>query len=1111
MLRIRLLGALGLEIDGDELTPPDGRPARGLLGWLALHPGLHARSRVAAALWPDTLDSSARGNLRGALFNLRSALGPSGAAALVATREQVGFEPGAVWVDAVEFDALLAAGRSEEALELCRGDLLPELDDEWVLAARDAHHDRRGDALAALADAAPTAEDALPFARRRVALDPLDEPAHRDLMMRLAAAGDRGGALVVYQRLAERLRRELAVPPSAETRALAAELRDEPAPAPAAPAAIPTRLAAARRRGALVGRDDVLGRLRALWAGGESQVALLAGEAGIGKTRLVAELAHALQAEGATVLYGRAEEDALVPYQPFAEALRDAPNGALDDVAALVPDATEPDARARLFDAVAARLAGPDRLLVLDDLHWADRPTLRLLLHLAGRPELAPRLLAIAYRPGAGEPLDSALADLRRELPVQRVALGGLDDGAVAAMVERAGRAADPELVRALAERTNGNPFFVEELLRAAAGDELPEEVTQAVTRRVHALGAEAGAILAAGALSGPEFELEVVAEVLGLPAATALDVLDAAVRARLVAEVPDVPGRFAFVHALVRDALTGTLTAARRARLHGLLAAALEPRAEADAGRYLAPLAHHALEAGADPARAVDLAERAAARAAGVFAFEDAAGFLERAAPLAADARRAELLCALGEALQRAGATARAAAAFAEASDLARAAGTPDVLARAALGSGGVGVTILRVDEALVGRLDEALAAEPGDEYRARLLARLGIELAYDPDEARREAASREAVAVAERVGDPATLAAALNARHVALWGPDHTRERLEVADAMLAAARQAGDRELELQARHWRVLDRMEVGDGAAVMRELDDYAALAADVRLLAYSWYVPVWRSTLAILDGRAEEAVELARHARELGRRAGDANAEVFWLQHRWTRAVAEGQFATSDIFDIAPLGPFPWWVRLHELLSAGEDYAPVREELGAAWRAYTATFAWYQAAHGELDLARRAIGPLLADGLAAVPRDVNLLATYAPLSEAVVALSDAALGRELMAAIEPYAELMIVIARGSSHAGSAAYFVGRAASAAGDDDTADDAFAEAARRDERAGAPWFVVRDLWARAALRVARGDRRGATPLLDRALEIVRERRRDDMAARLTALRDG
>src|SRR5437764_11288723 len=431
MLRIRVLGELELELDGERIEPPRRGPARNLLAWLALHPGRHSRSVVAGRLWPNVLDSSARASLRTSLSALRATIG---AAALVAGRTHVGVASDAhAWVDAHEFDRLRAAGRAEEALALCRGELLTGLDDDWVLVKRDEHRDAQSELLAVLAqDAAERGdpETAVTFARRRAALDPLDEAAHRDLMIRLGKAGDRAGALAAHERFAERLRRQLGVAPSPATRELAGALRagslddsHQPTGKPLRePPPVPARLVAARRRGPVAGREAELVQLRGAWeraARDGRMLVLVTGEPGIGKTRLLAEMAGGLR--GGMVLYGRAEEDTLVAYQPLVECLRGAIRRplALPDEAAelagLLPELTErtpphesalgadpsPGARLRLFTAIGAVLdaVGDARpvLLVLDDLHWADRPTVQLLAHLAARPDGAPRLMVASF------------------------------------------------------------------------------------------------------------------------------------------------------------------------------------------------------------------------------------------------------------------------------------------------------------------------------------------------------------------------------------------------------------------------------------------------------------------------------------------------------------------------------------------------------------------------------------------------------------------------------------------------------------------------------------------------------------------------------------------
>src|SRR5919108_887516 len=245
MLRVLVLGELVVELDGTPLPLPAGRPGRALLGYLALRPGRHARAALAARFWPDVLDESARASLRGALADVRRALGPAAAGHLVATREQAGLVD--LWTDAAEADALAAAGDHEAAAALWRGELLAGLEaGDWLATARDEARARHGALIGALAGAAAAAGDhrtAVARARERVALEPLSEEAHRDLIARLAGSGDRAAAMTAYARLAERLRTELGIAPSAATRDLAARVRagDEVAPeapgAAAAPAA----------------------------------------------------------------------------------------------------------------------------------------------------------------------------------------------------------------------------------------------------------------------------------------------------------------------------------------------------------------------------------------------------------------------------------------------------------------------------------------------------------------------------------------------------------------------------------------------------------------------------------------------------------------------------------------------------------------------------------------------------------------------------------------------------------------------------------------------------------------------------------------------------------
>ena len=622
MLRVRLVGEVEVEVDGVLRPLPPGRPLS-LLGWLALNPGSHPRAEVAPRFWPDVLDESARASLRSALWALRRALGEE---AFLATRDRIGL--GAeTWVDVLEVERLRAEGRCEEALALCDGTLLPGVEDEWALDARDAHRERTMSLLEALALEAERAGDgrrAVGLTRRQTALEPLSEEPHRRLMRRLDAAGDRGAALAEYAELRSRLLARVRVGPSAETQELAESLRaGVHAPAPAA---FPGRLLRAER-GTFVGRVAELDRIRTAWrrveqGAGPAQVVLLAGEAGIGKSRLAARFAAEAGAKGATVLYGACEEQALVPFEPFSEAVGS-------------PAAGREEIESRL---AATAAAGPT-VLVLDDLHLADRNTLALLARLA-RGAAGERLLVLgAYRDAdaVGTPLLGAIAELRRDCDVERVAVEGLSVQEVSALV---GGTADPHRIH---DRTDGNPFFVRELVRHLAErrdgvEQVPESISDVVLARVGRLPRASRDALTAASVLGVSFEL-VVLELLARSSAL-LDPLDEAAAAGLVDDAGG--GRYRFAHALTRDAIYGAIGQSRCCELHRRAATALEQVHGLEPGPELAAIALHLFAAGSDDARrAVDLAENAADWSLERKGYEQAVTLLTRALPYAAEGDR--------------------------------------------------------------------------------------------------------------------------------------------------------------------------------------------------------------------------------------------------------------------------------------------------------------------------------------------------------------------------------------------------------------------------------------------------------------------------------------
>ncbi|WP_156746587.1 BTAD domain-containing putative transcriptional regulator, partial [Mycobacterium sp. E1715] len=488
---------------------------------------------------------------------------------------------------------------------------------------------------------------------------------------------------------------------------------DDPGPAATTepPLERPSLPAVLAGRGPFVGRGHELERLASGWqtalAGGTNAM-LIAGEPGVGKTRLAGEWSRQAHDQGALVIYGRCDEDLGAPYQPFAEALRSLVpclgasglrglrgvealltlipglTDVLPDLAA--PTRADPDTeRYALFDAVVALLAMASArapvVLILDDLHWAAKPTLLLLRHLLRFGEQARLQIIGTYRStdlDRAHPLAAMLADLHRDGTASRLALSGLDEDDVTAYVAEAGYN-DEELARALASVTGGNPFFLIEALRhvdesGGRWDQstLPQGVREAVSRRLSRLPAEANKALAAAAVVGSRFALELVERVVG---DDLVDAFDEACKAGIVIEEPG--GRYRFNHALVRQSLLAELPSVRRMRLHQRIATTLESEPGADE-ELLAELAYHYFECAwaGNAAKAVEYCRRAADQAMTRLAYEGAADLYDRALHALEeiddelpdrDDQVAALLIARCEALLAAGDVASAASAVAQ------------------------------------------------------------------------------------------------------------------------------------------------------------------------------------------------------------------------------------------------------------------------------------------------------------------------------------------------------------------------------------------------------------------------------------------------------------
>jgi DNA-binding SARP family transcriptional activator len=416
----------------------------------------------------------------------------------------------------------------------------------------------------------------------------------------------------------------------------------------------------------------------------------------------------------------------------------------------------------------------------------------------------------------------------------------------------------------------------------------------------------------------------------------------------------------------------------------------------------------------------------------------------LERAAGAGHEGpRRGELLVGLGIAQARAGQTGEAQAAFREASDVARRLGDPRLLARAALGLAGIGVTILDADEALAVQLSDALDVLPESDaaLRAELLARLAIARAYSPD--RRESAriAERAVEMARSGAQPSTLARALCAQHVSLGAPDRLDQRLATATEMLELADRAGDRESALQARNFRVTDVLEAGDLAGFDRELEAYAALCHDFPLPTFRWYIPLWRATRATINGDFDEAARLAGRARQEGGQAGDENAELFWRLQTGTLMLIQRDLDTDTD-----------WI---------EDHAR-NSPAGSAW---WTVLAWIWAEQGRDEDARAVMDRLAEDDFAVLEWDMNWISAIAELTEACRLLNDAKHAAILYRQLLPFAGRIVTCARGAQAYGPVDYYLGLAAQTIGESSAAHRHLSAALALSEA------FCADAWAQAA----------------------------------------
>jgi tetratricopeptide (TPR) repeat protein len=632
---------------------------------------------------------------------------------------------------------------------------------------------------------------------------------------------------------------------------------------------------------------------------GRRTIALITGEAGIGKTRLLDALAARAAASGARTAWGRTWEVGLTPaFWPWRQVL-----SALED-----PDARAPaldglderaDAASRLarFEQVAAFVARRATVapvaILLEDLHAADPSSLLLFEFVARHLHDARVLIAATVRDGETTPeVASALGRVRREARTLPLARLGADE--VAALCE--GRVA-PSAIARIHELSEGNPLFVEELVASAGpgGAHLERlsrvsSVRALIRERIARLPPATAAALEAAALVGREVRGLVVADVLGVAHDDLVARLDAAAAAGVVAPVS--ADRWRFSHALVAEALADEMSPSEQARLHLRAAQAIERHEGSDDGAVA--IAHHLLAAGHLAAgAAVDAAEKAAAAAATRLAFEDAAELLERALAaltLAAPddrARRAELLCAQAEVLQHAGQHERAGSLCTRAAELARVLGDGALMARIALARG-IELRFGQTDHVLVQDLEDALRLLPdGDSpERARVLARLAAALQPAADPRGPVARGFEAIAMARRIGDARTLLDVIHVAFAALIDYVEPERLTPLLDELLALATSPRDRLVALRARLRQCFVTIDALDRPAFELAIASYTAAAKATGLARPMWPAHLLRAMVAVLDGRFADASRAADEAELAAESAGDPQGATMAQMHR---------------------------------------------------------------------------------------------------------------------------------------------------------------------------------------------------------------------------------
>jgi predicted ATPase len=890
-----------------------------------------------------------------------------------------------------------------------------------------------------------------------------------------------------------------------------------------------------------VGREAELAELRRVVdnaVSGEGGLALVVGEAGMGKTAFVGEASTYAVGRGVSLFRATCwDGDGAPTFWPWVQILRgyeDVHGPLSKDVSRIMPELAVASGvdlsgqplpasrdgsaeRFALFDDVSSLLVRAARaqplMLVLDDLQWADVSSVLLLEFLASQLRQAPLLVVGMYRDD--ETLDEQHRDLLARLRRQAhlVPLAGLPEVDVSSLMGLvAGSNPAGELAAGVSRRTGGNPFFVREVTQllvsrgnladAGSGSGIPEGVRAAVEQRLARLPQACVWMLRVAATAGREVGVDLLVRTSGYPADAVADAVEQAVRARVLVTPPTLAGPYRFTHDLFREALYEGLNPGTRSRLHGQLGHALAELGTGPSGAHPAELAHHFLLAAIGPPADLNLAATAvhhslAATAEAVqrFAYEDAVGHSSRTldalglAGLLDDRSHRDLLLSRAEAHRLAGETAAARQDYRAASGLARRTADAEGFARAALGVHALGVESGGSRAACIELLEEALdsSADEDSSLKAQVLAALARELflARAEDRVRAATLSRAAVEIARRVGDYRTLAGSLLAAHDTIWLPGSAHRRRAIAVEMGAAASRAGDLAFEAEACLLRASAGLELGDPAA-LRDLDEFFALAQTLGQPHYTYLALTRRIMRATLTGHLAEAESLMAEAAALAESIGEPDTWNVQTRLLWELRTAQGQraLAESRLRTCSSPALIPWFDALVGLALLER---------------------------GETAEATRLIMPAVqAQREDAMP---YVIATqWAELSEGAAAVGLTSACQRYYDALRPYAGTTVVVAAAVGFAGAVDHHLGVLAAALGRQDDAVRHLDQAAVIHERLTAwPW-LARTRLELASVLAARGrsaDRERVNDLLTLVGQATLELTMPGVAARLAALK--